>query len=132
MAKHAGGRPPTGKYDIKTMIAAVDYYVEKSPYPILKELCLKQGWDYDYVCDISSKDTELSKSIKRLHAKREVVLEQGVMVGKFPVPFVIFRLKQPVHGWTDKPPEDKSSITINYIPEIAGLINNPAPNRAVE
>lgn len=119
------GRPPTGKYIIKDMIEIIDKYTDESDYPILKEACFLNGWDYDTVMRKRNSSEELSRSIKRLMNKREIILEQGVQFGQLDRTFSIFALKQPVHGWTDKPPEEASGAdAISKLESIArGLIS---------
>lgn len=91
-----------GKYFIKDMIRTINKYTNESNYPILKELCYKNSWDYDTVIAKQRDSKELSLAIKRLMYKREAVLEKGAQNGDLDRAFSIFVLKQPELGWTDK------------------------------
>jgi len=103
------GRPPSGKYNISEMVKIIENYIaiaDESHYPILKELCLREKWNYDYIMELQGQHEELSQSIKRLYMKREVMLELGGLSGKYKTAFAIFILSQPVHGWKNRQSEE--------------------------
>jgi hypothetical protein len=101
------GRPPKTDaqeelvYDIDRMIERVEAYLnDKKIYiPILKECCLLNNWNYDYVMQLKRESDLLSQSIKKLLNKKEVVLEQMLYSGANNTGY-IFSLKQ--LGWRDK------------------------------
>lgn len=115
MAKHSG-RPPKPKYKISFMIDKLAEYVDdcnvdgsqhypngqRKPVrvPILKECCLRNGWNYDYVMQLQRDNEDLSDAIRELLGWKEVILEQGMLTGVFKPGAAIFSLKQ--LGWTDK------------------------------
>lgn len=94
-----GGRPPKPKYELEFMLGVLENYTEKTELPILKEVCYKNDWDYDYVIEMARDKPELSLSIKKLLNKKEAVLEDGGLKGKYNHTMVIFSLKQ--LGWKD-------------------------------
>ena len=104
-AKGKRGRKPTGKYDIPDMVEKIDAYLEstKEELPILKECCLQNDWNYDYVMQLQRQHEDLAHAIKKLLDWKEVRLERGGLSGKYDKTMVIFTLKQPTHGWRDKP-----------------------------
>ena len=96
------GRPAGEKYKPAHMIKKIDEYIEKTSkgLPILKECCLLNNWDYDYVMKLQRNDDELRQSIKRLLYQKEVNLEKGALKGTFSTTMAIFSLKQ--LGWRDQ------------------------------
>jgi hypothetical protein len=97
--KHPGGRPPKPKYRLSFMIKKIAEYTEREMLPILKECCFENNWNYDYVMELERKNTQLSQSIKRLLAKKEVMLEKMLYSGENNTGY-IFSLKQ--LGWRDR------------------------------
>ena len=113
---HPGGRPKKPKYTKKYMLKRIAEYIadcnvdgthvlpngQRKPVrvPILKECCLKNGWNYDYVMQLQRDDEELSQSIRDLLGWKEIILEQGMLTGVFKPGAAIFSLKQ--LGWTDR------------------------------
>lgn len=114
------GRPKKDKYKIDYMMNQINQYTEDANniIPILKECCLLNDWNYDYVMELQRNNPELSQSIKRLLDWKEVKLEQGALTGKFDKTMVIFTLKQPAHGWTDRHEVEVSKNTSGVIDEI--------------
>lgn len=96
------GRPKQDKYNIADMVKVIDDYTDEVKFPILKECCLENNWEYDYVMKLQRNYDELRQSIKRLLDKKEVILEKMMLSGKANVTACIFTLKQPAHGWSDK------------------------------
>lgn len=119
-------RPPTGKYDIDKMIAIIDKYTNETTYPILKEVCFLNYWYYDFVMKLQREKEELRQSIRRLLDKKEIQLEKGAISGQINTNFAIFTLKQPAHGWTDKPAEiNNTSDALTQIKNIfEGVVND--------
>jgi len=93
------GRPKKPKYNIKRMVEIINEYTDEAYIPILKECCFDNAWNYDYVDQLKRKHEELSLSIKRLLAKKEITLEKMLYTGQNNTGY-IFSLKQ--LGWTDK------------------------------
>ena len=93
-------RPKSEKYDIAKMVDIIDKYWQETEIPIVKEVCLLNNWVYEYVCDLASKHDELSYAIKRLTARKEIVLETGALKGVYDKTMAIFSLKQ--MGWKDR------------------------------
>lgn len=98
---------PRNKYNIADMVVKIDEYIEKTKaegkHPILKECCLENDWTYDYVMQLQREHEALSQSIKKLLAWKEVMIERGTLAGDYDKTMAIFILKQPAHGWSDKP-----------------------------
>jgi hypothetical protein len=111
------GRPPTGNYEIPMMVEIIDKYIDETALPIVKEVCLFNNWNYDYVMQLQRIHEPLSQSIKKLLQKKEVALEKGALDGTYQQTMAIFSLKQPAHGWTDKLPEDKNTEPIRIVLE---------------
>lgn len=118
--KKSVGRPKSDKYDIAKMIKIIEKYTDETDLPILKEVCYKNSWYYDYVMELQRKHEKLTHSIKRLLAKKEVELERGGLTGKYQQTQTIFSLKQ--LGWTDnKESSDVSNnnrvVIVNSLPK---------------
>lgn len=110
------GRPKKPKYKTKYMLQKIEEYVadcnvdgtQKLPngqrkpvrVPILKECCLRNHWNYDWVMQMQRENEELSDAIHVLLGWKEIILEQGMLTGVFKPGAAIFSLKQ--LGWTDK------------------------------
>lgn len=127
MAKR--GRPPKNKYAIAYMTARIGQYLDyyDGPVPILKECCLLNEWNYDYVMELQRKHEELSQSIKKLLDWKEVKLERGALNGSIDKTMAIFSLKQPAHGWTDQREraQDKESVReIEDLQPLAQMLKN--------
>ena len=82
------------------MIQKVREYTEKTDFPILKEVCLLNEWDYDYFIQLQRENEILRVETKKLLAKKEIQLEKALMTGVNNTAF-IFQLKQ--LGWKDHP-----------------------------
>lgn len=96
-------RPKSNKYKIKDMVKKINEYTDNTKLPdipILKEICVENDWNYDYVMQLQRNDKELSQSIKRLLMKKEVLLEKGMTGGQLVASASIFSLKQ--LGWRDE------------------------------
>jgi len=116
------GRHKTPIYEIPYMIQQIDKYLEdcnvdgsqhtktgqRKPLriPILKECCLKNGWNHIYIEELARENEELSVKIKELISWKEVLLEQGMLYGTIKHGAAIFSLKQ--LGW-----RDNSVVTFN-------------------
>lgn len=111
-------RGQTSKYNIAHMIKIIREYTDDSDLPILKECCYQNDWVYDSVMQIQQKHEDLREEIKRLLMKKEVCLERGVHAGKLKETMAIFTLKQPAHGWKDKPKEDEEDNTLNLLSSV--------------
>ncbi len=96
-------RPKTNKYKIKEMIQKINKYTDNTKLPdipILKEICVENDWNYDYIMKLQRDNEELRQSIKRLLMKKEVLLEKGMTGGQLVASASIFSLKQ--LGWRDE------------------------------
>lgn len=96
-------RPKSNRYKIKDMVKKINEYTDNTKLPdipILKEICVENDWNYDYVMQLQRNDKELSQSIKRLLMKKEVLLEKGMTGGQLVASASIFSLKQ--LGWRDE------------------------------
>lgn len=82
------------------MIIKIREYTDKSSLPILKEVCLENEWDYDYVIQLQRENPKLRIETKRLLTKKEILLEKALYTGENNSGF-IFSLKQ--LGWKDQP-----------------------------
>lgn len=114
----ARGRPKKPKYEINSLIKVFDKYlnekITQGQIPIIKECCLLNNLDYDYVLELRrthAKDgnMELSRSIKKMLYWKEVICEKLLITGAGNTAGIIFILKQPAHGWTDRQQIDHSA-----------------------
>lgn len=105
-------RPSFEKYNIDFMKKKIDEYIEsrKKSIPILKECCLLNDWDYDYVMKLQREHEGLRQSIKKLLNWKEVKLEQGAMTGQLNTTMAVFSLKQ--LGWRDKHEQEDTSNAV--------------------
>ncbi len=96
------------------MVSKIEEYIvaHQGPIPVLKECCLLNEWNYDYVMELQRNNEILSQSIKKLLDWKEVKLEQGALTGKIDKTMAIFSLKQPAHGWSDKPDSRNSGEVV--------------------
>ena len=120
-------RPKNPKYEIPYMIKQIEKYLkdcnvdgsqhlkngQRKPLriPIFKECCLRNGWNPDYVYELSRENDELSRSIKEVTSWKEILLEQGMLYGTIKHGAAIFSLKQ--LGW-----RDNSNITFSKAEDI--------------
>lgn len=88
------------KYNIQEMIKTVEQYTASTDLPILKELCYKQHWSYDYIMELKRKHEDLSQSIKELLCKKEAQLERMGLMNKANTKMAMFSLKQ--LGWRER------------------------------
>lgn len=67
------------------MVRAIDAYImeNREGLPILKECCLLNNWDYDWVLQKAEKSAALRLAVNRLRDWKEVVLEKGGVMGDF-------------------------------------------------
>ena len=96
-------RPKSNKYKIKDMVKIINEYTDNTTLPdipILKEICVENDWNYDYIMKLQRNNDELRQSIKRLLMKKEVLLEKGMTGGQLVASASIFSLKQ--LGWRDE------------------------------
>lgn len=118
--KHAGGRPRKLTAEQQQEVyKALEDYIARTPDPTIVGFC---SWDevpiqYDVTDDNINDWAEFSRLRKRATMKQEAYLVQAGGTGKFNPTMAIFRLKQPVHGYTDKIQEEQSgetTITIKH------------------
>lgn len=103
-------RKGESRYDVDEICNALDSYtahcVKQKEVPILKEVFVKKGWSYDYVCKIlngrllEANDDRLDTSIKNLVYAKEYMLERLGLKGKINSTLAVFSLKQ--LGWRDQ------------------------------
>lgn len=96
-------------YDIDTMCEKIEDYLQECDIPVLKECCLINGWNYEYVQQLRNKEgnEKLYRAIRRILDYKEVELEKGALTGKLEKTMAIFSLKQ--LGWRDKTEEKEES-----------------------
>ena len=65
------------KENIEMMIGKIEEYVDKKrdEFPNLKECCLRNGWDYDELCEMANENPRLRKAVCMLICQRAVNLE---------------------------------------------------------
>lgn len=90
---------------------ALEDYIARTPDPTIVGFC---AWDevplkYDIDDDNIYDWKEFSGLRKRAIMKQEAYLIQAGGTGKFNPTMAIFRLKQPVHGYTDRMDSDITS-----------------------
>lgn len=121
------GRQKTDKYDIETMCRILEEYtdncIQRKIVPILKEVTVKNHWNYHYVTTLKLKreeagDQRLSTCIKRLVDAKEYMLERKGLEGTIEKTMAIFSLKQ--LGWKDRQEvgldeETRTALKINII-----------------
>lgn len=102
---NAVGRPPklTDEQRIEVYKALEDY-IARTPDPTIVGFV---SWDevplkYDVTDDNINDWAEFSRLRRRATTKQEAYLIQAGGTGKFHPTMAIFRLKQPVHGYTDR------------------------------
>ncbi len=117
MARTKGAKGLHNKYNVKKIVETILEYTETSKLPILKEVCFDNGWDYDYILQLQREHELLRLAIKRLLAKKEILLEKAMYTGENNTAF-IFSLKQ--LGWKDQP----DPIIVNN-----SIVNNQGGNR---
>lgn len=116
------GRPKNPKYEIPYMIKQIEKYLQdcnvdgsqhtktgqRKPLriPILKECCLKNDWNSQWVEELARDNEDLHDAIKELIGWKEVLLEQGMLYGTIKHGAAIFSLKQ--LGW-----RDNQTVTFN-------------------
>lgn len=103
-------RKGESRYDVDEICNALDSYtahcVKQKEVPILKEVFVKKGWSYEYVCKILNGkllehgDERLDTSIRNLVNAKEYMLERLGLKGKINSTLAVFSLKQ--LGWRDQ------------------------------
>ena len=99
-------RPISGKYVQEKMVDMLNDYtdtcIRKKKVPILKEVVVKSGWNYDTVMGLERKEgwEQLREAINRLVNTKEYMLERLALDGKIDTRTAIFSLKQ--LGWKDQ------------------------------
>jgi hypothetical protein len=110
------------------MSDAINKYIKSCTllkYPILKEVCIINDWNSDYVTILRKSSAIINDAVQKLFDTREVALERGMQDGSLNVTGSIFMLKQPVHGFTDKPVLDNNSGGLDELKEIFSTILKP-------
>ena len=100
MSRTKGATGKNKKYNIKEMVEVITNYTKKTNLPILKECCLENQWDYDYLMQLQREHQILRCAIKEMLMKKEIMLEKALYTGENNTGF-IFSLKQ--LGWKDNP-----------------------------
>ena len=90
------------KFDVNDIIASFDKYITDTEQPLVKEFCLQYGIAHDTLHEYADSSKELSSMIKKAIDKQEVAIIRLASQNKLNPGFCIFRLKQPVFGYTDK------------------------------
>ena len=124
--KHAGGRPPKLNPEERAIVyKAMQDYIARTPDPIIVGFC---AWDsiaikYDVTDDNIYDWQEFSGLRKRATMKQEAYLASGALIGKLNATMAIFRLKQPVHGYTDRVQQDLTTNGKDLPTPILGNVN---------
>ena len=130
--KHAGGRPPKLTPEEKAIVyKAMEDYIARTPDPIIVGFC---AWDpvaieYDITDDNINDWEEFTRLRKRATQKQEAYLSTGVFSKGLNPTMAIFRLKQPVHGYTDRMQQDLTTNGKDLPVPILGAINVQQDNR---
>jgi len=90
------------KYKPDDIIEALNRYIDDTEDPLIKEFCLQYGISSSRFYDLTKDNTALLEAIKRATEKDEIYLLRNAESNKINPTFSIFRLKQPVHGYTDR------------------------------
>lgn len=110
-------RPISGKYNqdemCEQLISYTNACIRKKKVPILKEVVVKAGWNYDYVMTLERKEgwEKLRDTISWLVNTKEYMLERLSLDGKIDTRQAIFSLKQ--LGWKDQQVMDVQSSNEN-------------------
>lgn len=111
--------PITDKYKNMNKVAkkfedALKDAIEQNKYLVVREICLKNNYSYDYIMELKrelpkSEDPQrraagerLAQAIKNIISWQEVICEKKLIIGEGNLAGIIFKLKQPQHGWSDK------------------------------
>lgn len=107
--KNNGAKNPL--YTIENLTELITTYTNKKikgkEYPILYECLIEKGLNPKYVNEINrnakaKNDYTLDDAISMLLLWQEVILEKMLITGNGSPAGIIFKLKQPQHGWTDR------------------------------
>jgi hypothetical protein len=90
------------KFKVDDIIEALNRYIDDTEDPLIKEFCLQYGISSVHFYKLAKSNDELSKTIKRATDKQEVYLVRVATDAVKSPTGAIFRLKQPVHGYTDR------------------------------
>lgn len=111
--------PITDKYKNMNKVAkkfedALKDAIEQNKYLVVREICLKNNYSYDYIMELKrelpkSEDPKrreagerLAQAIKNIISWQEVICEKKLIIGEGNLAGIIFKLKQHQHGWTDR------------------------------
>lgn len=103
--KHAGGRPPKLTPEQKQEVCqALSDYITNTPDPTIVGFVATDptALKYDVTDDNINDWEEFTRLRKRAVKKQEWYLLEAGGRGRYNPTMAIFRLKQPVHGYTDK------------------------------
>ena len=90
------------KFNPDDVAKAMNDYTDSCNDPLIKEFCLEYGISDERVRQLAENNTALFGAIKRLLAKQEIHLVRDGAANRINPTMAIFRLKQPVFGYTDK------------------------------
>lgn len=99
------------KYKIENLVKLINDYTDKKiegkGYPMLKECIMEADLCYKYVLQINQQykkinDYRLDDAMRRLYDWQEIICEKMLVTGNGSTVGIMFVLKQPRHGWTDK------------------------------
>lgn len=124
--KHAGGRPRK-----LTALEQAEVYDELNAYitanedPTIVSFVSDNNVaiQYNVTRDNIEDWQEFSTLIKRATTKQESYLIKNAGSNKYNPTFAIFRLKQPVHGWTDRIQQDLTTNGKDLPTPILGNVN---------
>ena len=90
------------QYTAQEMIEDLREYISKTDDPMIEEFLLGVPYCKDTLHRHKAESKELSDTIKEIHNRQQVRTVRKVEQGEMPVAWAIFKMKQPVYGWTDK------------------------------
>jgi hypothetical protein len=90
------------KFNVDDIIQAVNSYIDSTDQPFIQEFCLNYDISDEQLMRYRNSNDKLSGAIKKLLAKQELYLIREGAANKINPTMAIFRLKQPVFGYTDR------------------------------
>jgi len=85
-----------GVKKIREIIKRIEDYIleNRDGLPILKECCLKNGWDYGELLELAEEHIGVKKAVEKLQNQKEVNLEKGGITGKLSKPMSAYLLER--------------------------------------
>lgn len=103
MGKHGGNQGGIDKKHTAEEVAdKLLAFLEKEDDPRLSKFAKDYYISEDTVERLAKENSRICGIIKIIFSKQREYIIENVQNGKIAPPWGIFRMKQPVHGWTDK------------------------------